>query len=123
MKVSLLTQVPIRTLPDDFEQRFESVVKTPWDLVDPDELRATYRDSLEAMMTEPVAAAVAYATEAEGLDVAIYPVGRSLGKAKEPLRVAEELAMLDVISGGRLVAGFPVGLAYDANINNGPPPI
>ena len=29
--------------------------------------------------------------------------------------------MLDVISGGRLVAGFPVGLSYDANINQGIP--
>lgn len=148
MKVSLLTQVPYRTLPDDFEQRFESVVTTPWDLVEPGELRATYRDALDEMMAAArlgfdglamtehsqssydmlpnpslIASAVAYATEAEGLDVAIYPVGRSLGKAKEPLRVAEELAMIDVISGGRLVAGFPVGLAYDANINNGIPPI
>jgi alkanesulfonate monooxygenase SsuD/methylene tetrahydromethanopterin reductase-like flavin-dependent oxidoreductase (luciferase family) len=31
--------------------------------------------------------------------------------------------MLDVISGGRLVAGFPVGLGYDAGINNGVPPL
>ena len=27
--------------------------------------------------------------------------------------------MLDVMSGGRLVAGLPVGLSYDANLNNG----
>jgi alkanesulfonate monooxygenase SsuD/methylene tetrahydromethanopterin reductase-like flavin-dependent oxidoreductase (luciferase family) len=43
-----------------------------------------------------------------------------LGKAKEPLRVTEELAMIDAISGGRLVAGFPVGLAYDAAVLLGP---
>jgi alkanesulfonate monooxygenase SsuD/methylene tetrahydromethanopterin reductase-like flavin-dependent oxidoreductase (luciferase family) len=67
-------------------------------------------------------AAAAYATEAEGLPVGIYPLGRSLGKSREPLRAAEELAMLDAISNGRLIAGFPVGLAYDANINNGVPP-
>lgn len=30
--------------------------------------------------------------------------------------------MLDAISNGRLIAGFPVGLAYDANVNNGVPP-
>jgi len=66
--------------------------------------------------------ALAYATEIEGIDTAIYPVGRSLGKSNEPLRVAEEAAMLDVMSGGRLVCGFPVGLAYDANVNNGVPP-
>ncbi len=32
-----------------------------------------------------------------------------------PLRVAEEFAMLDVLSGGRLVAGFPVGTSMDTN--------
>lgn len=63
-------------------------------------------------------------TEAEGLEVAVYPMGRSLGKAREPLRAAEEYAMIDVMSGGRLVAGLTVGgLSYDANINNGVPPI
>lgn len=31
--------------------------------------------------------------------------------------------MVDHVSGGRLVAGFPVGLMYDACINNGVPPI
>ena len=70
-----------------------------------------------------IEAALAYATEVEGIETAIYPVGRSLGKTREPLRVAEEYAMLDAISDGRLIAGFPVGLAYDANINNGIPPI
>jgi alkanesulfonate monooxygenase SsuD/methylene tetrahydromethanopterin reductase-like flavin-dependent oxidoreductase (luciferase family) len=148
VKVSLFAQAPYRALPADFEQRFESVVTTPWDLVDPDEIHASFRDFLDQMMagarlgfdglamTEHgqcsydmvpnpslIASALAYATDAEGLEVAIYPVGRSLGKSKEPLRVAEEMAMIDAISGGRLVAGFPVGLAYDANINNGVPPI
>jgi alkanesulfonate monooxygenase SsuD/methylene tetrahydromethanopterin reductase-like flavin-dependent oxidoreductase (luciferase family) len=32
-----------------------------------------------------------------------------------PVRVAEEFAMLDVISGGRLIAGFPVGTPMDTN--------
>jgi pimeloyl-ACP methyl ester carboxylesterase len=31
--------------------------------------------------------------------------------------IAEEYALLDCISGGRLIAGFPVGLSYDANLN------
>jgi alkanesulfonate monooxygenase SsuD/methylene tetrahydromethanopterin reductase-like flavin-dependent oxidoreductase (luciferase family) len=31
--------------------------------------------------------------------------------------------MLDCMSGGRLVAGLPVGLSYDANLNNGIPPV
>ena len=57
----------------------------------------------------------------EDLDAALIMLGRSLGKTREPLKIAEEYAMLDVISGGRLVAGFPVGLSYDANINQGIP--
>lgn len=31
--------------------------------------------------------------------------------------------MLDVMSGGRLVAGLPVGLSYDANLNHGIPTV
>jgi alkanesulfonate monooxygenase SsuD/methylene tetrahydromethanopterin reductase-like flavin-dependent oxidoreductase (luciferase family) len=148
VKVSLLAQIPYRELPGDFEQNYESCVTTPWDLVDADEVHSSFRDALDQMMfaaragfdglsmTEHgqssydmvpnpslIASALAYATAAESLDVAIYPVGRSLGKSKEPLRVAEEMAMIDGISGGRLIAGFPIGLAYDANINNGVPPI
>lgn len=148
MRVSVFSQTPYRALPDDFEQHHESCVTTPWSLVDNDEVHASFRDALDQLMlaarlgfdglgvTEHgqsaydmvpnpslMASALAYATAAEGLDVAIYPVGRSLGKAKEPLRVAEEMAMIDAISGGRLIAGFPVGLAYDANVNNGIAPI
>ena len=148
MKVSLFAQAPYRALPADFEEHHESCVTTPWALTAPGEVHASFRDFIDQLMigarlgfdglamTEHgqssydmvpnpslIASALAYATDAEGLEVAIYPIGRSLGKAKEPLRVAEELAMIDAISGGRLVAGFPVGLAYDANINNGVPPI
>ena len=69
------------------------------------------------------AAALAYQIGAEDLNTGIYVVGRSLGKSREPLRVAEELAWLDNLSAGRLMTGFPVGLPYDANINAGIPPI
>jgi alkanesulfonate monooxygenase SsuD/methylene tetrahydromethanopterin reductase-like flavin-dependent oxidoreductase (luciferase family) len=31
--------------------------------------------------------------------------------------------VIDTVSGGRLVAGFPVGLPYDACLNNGIPPM
>jgi alkanesulfonate monooxygenase SsuD/methylene tetrahydromethanopterin reductase-like flavin-dependent oxidoreductase (luciferase family) len=55
--------------------------------------------------------------------VAITVLGRSLGKTREPLKIAEEYALLDCISGGRLIAGFPVGLSYDANHNAALPAI
>ena len=144
----MFSQVPYRRLPADFAQHHESVVTTPWELVERDELRRSFKDSLDQLLhgarrgfdgvafTEHgqsaydmapnpslIGSALAYATETEGLDVAICSFGRSLGKSREPVRVAEEYAMVDCISGGRLVAGFPVGLAYDANVNNGVPPI
>ena len=150
MKVTYIQHIPYRHLPDDFSARYrESVVTNPYfELVDPKLVHQDIRNSLEealhaartgfdaVAMTEHgqssydmspnpdlAAAALAFATEAEGLETGIYIVGRSLGKAREPLRVAEELAWIDCLSGGRLVSGFPVGLAYDANINAGVAPI
>jgi alkanesulfonate monooxygenase SsuD/methylene tetrahydromethanopterin reductase-like flavin-dependent oxidoreductase (luciferase family) len=40
-------------------------------------------------------------------------LGNSVALYDPPTRVAEEMAMLDVMSGGRLVAGFPVGTPMD----------
>ncbi|TWS26437.1 LLM class flavin-dependent oxidoreductase [Tsukamurella sputi] len=148
MKVNYFQQVPYRDLAADFETKYESVVTTPYfENTDAEKVGRDFRSALDELMhaaragfdglavTEHgqssydmapnpniIEAAVAYATEVEGIDTAIYPVGRSLGKSLEPLRAAEELAMIDNISRGRLVSGFPVGLAYDANINNGVPP-
>jgi alkanesulfonate monooxygenase SsuD/methylene tetrahydromethanopterin reductase-like flavin-dependent oxidoreductase (luciferase family) len=70
-----------------------------------------------------LASAIACAAQAEGIDIAISVLGRSLGKTREPLKIAEEYALLDCISGGRLIAGFPVGLSYDANLNASLPAI
>jgi alkanesulfonate monooxygenase SsuD/methylene tetrahydromethanopterin reductase-like flavin-dependent oxidoreductase (luciferase family) len=46
---------------------------------------------------------------------AICVIGNSIALYNPPIRVAEEFAMLDCISGGRLVAGFPVGTPMDTN--------
>src|SRR5439155_18555001 len=43
----------------------------------------------------------------------IIVMGNSVALYNPPIRVAEEFAMLDVLSGGRLVAGFPVGTPMD----------
>jgi alkanesulfonate monooxygenase SsuD/methylene tetrahydromethanopterin reductase-like flavin-dependent oxidoreductase (luciferase family) len=48
-------------------------------------------------------------------DVALIVLGNSIALYNPPIRVAEEFAMLDCISGGRLVAGFPVGTSMDTN--------
>ena len=46
-------------------------------------------------------------------DTALCVMGNSLALYNPPTRVAEEFAMIDVISGGRLIAGFPVGSPMD----------
>ena len=48
-------------------------------------------------------------------DVALVVLGNFIALYNPPVRVAEEFAMLDCISGGRLVAGFPVGTSMDTN--------
>jgi len=148
MKISAFAQVAYRTWPADFERHHDSAVDVPWPLADPREVRAAFRDYLDGLMlaarsgfdglvfTEHAQSAydmspnpsltgnaLAYATESEGLEVAIYPAGRTLGKTREPIKVAEEYAVLDTVSGGRLMAGLPVGLPYDACMNNGIPPV
>ena len=40
-------------------------------------------------------------------------MGSSVALYDPPVRVAEEFAMIDCISGGRLIAGFPVGTPMD----------
>jgi alkanesulfonate monooxygenase SsuD/methylene tetrahydromethanopterin reductase-like flavin-dependent oxidoreductase (luciferase family) len=142
MKVSMFEQVPYRYLPEGFENQHNSVVTAPYQFVDPGQMQesllAAYAELVHAArsgfdgvcVTEHsqssydispnptlLASAVACAAQAEHLDVAIAVLGRSLGKTREPLKIAEEYALLDCISGGRLIAGFPVGLSYDANLN------
>ena len=150
MRFIYLQHIPYRHLADDFAARFpESVVTTPFfEVAEPGFAHADIRAALDEIMhaaragfdavgltehgqssydmdpnPDLGAAALAYQIAAEELNTGIYVVGRSLGKSREPLRVAEELAWLDNLSAGRLMTGFPVGLPYDANINAGIPPI
>jgi alkanesulfonate monooxygenase SsuD/methylene tetrahydromethanopterin reductase-like flavin-dependent oxidoreductase (luciferase family) len=150
MKVNLFQQAPYRFMPAGFEDRgMPSVVRAPYnELVEPtgmfdsyrwfmDELLAALRAGYDGiavtehgqtsydMTPNPnlPAAVLANAIRTERPETALIVLGRSLGKTREPLRIAEEYAMLDVMSGGRLVAGLPVGLSYDANLNNGIPTV
>jgi alkanesulfonate monooxygenase SsuD/methylene tetrahydromethanopterin reductase-like flavin-dependent oxidoreductase (luciferase family) len=149
VKVLYMGQAPYRYLQADFGEHYESVVTTPYyGLVEPalvsESLSSYVEELLHAaragfdgigvsehsqssydMSPNPnlVAAIVAHTTEVEGLDTAICVLGRSLGKSREPLKIAEEYALLDVMSGGKLIAGFPVGLSYDANLNGAVPAI
>jgi len=150
MRFTYLQHIPYRHFGSDFvDKGYEPVVSTPYfELAHPNLVHADLRDAIDELLyaarsgfdavgltehgqsafdMDPNpnlgAAAVAYAIAAENLDTGICLVGRSLGKSREPLRVAEELGWLDNLSEGRLMTGFSVGVPYDANINAGIPPI
>jgi alkanesulfonate monooxygenase SsuD/methylene tetrahydromethanopterin reductase-like flavin-dependent oxidoreductase (luciferase family) len=137
MKFTWFNLMPWPYLPDDFRQRYRSVwVDIPNTLYDPVKGHAlynTYMDQLEyadqlgydgigvnehhqnayGLMPSPnlIAATLARRTSR----AAICVIGNSIALYNPPIRVAEEFAMLDVMSGGRLVAGFPVGTPMDTN--------
>lgn len=129
--------MPWPDLPDDFRESNRSVwVDIDSRLFDPEranEVYHTYMDQLEfadelgfdgigvnehhqngyGIMPSPniIAAGLARRTS----NAALCVIGNSIALYNPPIRVAEEFAMLDVISGGRLVAGFPVGTSMDTN--------
>ena len=144
MKICMFHLMPYRDLPADFAEKYRSVwVDIPSDLFDPAQGHVTYNQSLDEL---EYAAAMGYDgicvnehhSNAYGLmpspnlmaaslvrrtrDVAIIVLGTSIALYNPPIRVAEEYAMLDCISGGRLVAGFPVGTSMDTNFTYGVDP-
>src|SRR5437764_9677273 len=144
MKFTCFNLMPWPYLPDDFRERHRSVwVDIPNTLYDPRKVHHvyhTYLDQLEyaetlgfdgigcnehhqngyGLMPSPnlIAATLARRTSR----AAICVIGNSIAGYNPPIRVAEEFAMLDVMSGGRLVAGFPVGTSMDTNFCYGAPP-
>jgi alkanesulfonate monooxygenase SsuD/methylene tetrahydromethanopterin reductase-like flavin-dependent oxidoreductase (luciferase family) len=149
VKVLTMGQAPYRYLPADFVEHHRSVVTAPYhQFVEPEKMHESHFSYVEELLhaaragfdgvavsehsqssydmspnPNMVAAILAHTTAVERLDVAITVLGRSLGKSHEPIKIAEEYALLDSISGGRLIAGLPVGLSYDANQNGGVPPV
>jgi len=144
VKICVFHLMPYRFLPADFESRYRSVwVDVPAHLYDAEKCRRLYNEFLDelefaeavgfdglcvnehhqnayGLMPSPnlMAAALARRTSR----AAIVVLGNSLALYNPPVRVAEEFAMLDVLSGGRLVAGFPVGTSMDSNFAYGVPP-
>jgi alkanesulfonate monooxygenase SsuD/methylene tetrahydromethanopterin reductase-like flavin-dependent oxidoreductase (luciferase family) len=136
MKFHWFHLMPYPYLPDDFKQKYHSVWVDPpaGELYDPVKGHQVYNDYLDqleyaercgydgicvnehhqngyGLMPSPnlMAAALARRTSKAKLVV----LGNSVALYDPPTRVAEEMAMLDVMSGGRLVAGFPVGTPMD----------
>jgi alkanesulfonate monooxygenase SsuD/methylene tetrahydromethanopterin reductase-like flavin-dependent oxidoreductase (luciferase family) len=136
--------MPYQALPPDFSTTYRSVwVDPPSHLFDPaaaNRMYNEYLDELEfadqmgfdgicvnehhqnayGMMPSPnlMAAALARRTR----HAALVVMGDSIALYNPPTRVAEEFAMLDCLSGGRLVAGFPVGTSMDSNYAYGQTP-
>jgi alkanesulfonate monooxygenase SsuD/methylene tetrahydromethanopterin reductase-like flavin-dependent oxidoreductase (luciferase family) len=137
MKFTWFHLMPWPYLPDDFRTTSRSVwVDIPSKLYDPQQGHHVYHDYLDqleyadalgfdaiavnehhqngyGLMPSPnlMAAALARRTSRAAIGV----IGNSLALYNPPIRVAEEFAMLDVLSGGRLMAGFPVGTPMDTN--------
>ncbi len=135
MKLCFFHLMPYTDLPEDFPRRHPSVwVDIDPGLFDPVKAHAMYNDFLDelelaaevgfdgvcvnehhsngyGLMPSPNLMASVLARRTR--DAAIVVMGNSLALYNPPVRVAEEMAMLDCISGGRLVAGFPVGTPMD----------
>jgi len=135
LKICWFHLMPYSDLPVDFTQKHNSVwVDLPSSLFDPKlghRLYNEYIDELEfaadcgfdaicvnehhanayGLMPSPNLIAAALARRKS--DAAICVLGNSIALYNPPTRVAEELAMLDCLSGGRLIAGFPVGTPMD----------
>jgi alkanesulfonate monooxygenase SsuD/methylene tetrahydromethanopterin reductase-like flavin-dependent oxidoreductase (luciferase family) len=135
MKLLWFHLMPYTELPDDFREKHPSVwVDIDSRLFEPSRGHRMYNefmDELEhaaelgfdgicvnehhqngyGLMPSPnlIAASLARRTH----DAALCVMGNSLALYNPPVRVAEEFAMLDCISGGRLIAGFPVGTPMD----------
>ncbi len=148
MKVCMFHLMPYRDLPADFDQRYHSAYIDPvwFDVADPDKVGKYFNDTLDEMlfaaksglhglctnqhhqnvygfMANPSLMGAVLARGTTGQNVAIIQLGSTLPSTSPPTRIAEEYAMLDCISGGRLVAGFPTGLPTDAAISNGVVPV
>jgi alkanesulfonate monooxygenase SsuD/methylene tetrahydromethanopterin reductase-like flavin-dependent oxidoreductase (luciferase family) len=135
MKLMCFHLMPYTELPDDFRDKHPSVwVDIHSSLFDPRRAHHMYNDFMDelefaaecgfdavcvnehhsngyGLMPSPnlIASALARRTTHTALCV----MGNSLALYNPPTRVAEEFAMIDVISGGRLIAGFPVGTPMD----------
>ncbi len=145
MKFHWFHLMPYPDLPDDFQQQHRSVwvdlpVQELYDPVRGHEIYNDYLDELEfadqcgfdgicvnehhsnayGLMPSPNVMAGALARRTKNAKIML--LGNSVALYNPPIRVAEEMAMLDVMTGGRIVAGFPVGSPMDTTFCYGQNP-
>jgi len=145
LKFHWFAEVTYPHLPADFPQKHKSAwVDPPVSLMDPTKVGEMYRMFLRlmeqadregfdglavnehhqtafAMSPSPnlLAASLAGTTQ----NAAILVIGDSIALYNPPTRVAEEMAYLDCLSGGRLIAGFVFGTPMDSVFSYGTPPV
>jgi alkanesulfonate monooxygenase SsuD/methylene tetrahydromethanopterin reductase-like flavin-dependent oxidoreductase (luciferase family) len=135
MKLMWFHLMPYTELPEDFRDNHPSVwVDIHSSLFDPRRAHLMYNDFMDELefaaecgfdavcVNEhhsngyglmPSPNLIASALSRRTADTALCVMGNSLALYNPPTRVAEEFAMIDCISGGRLIAGFPVGTPMD----------
>ncbi len=135
MEIHLFHLMPWPYLPDDFEQNNRSAWVTysnaNYDAVKGHDLYNRYLDEIEyaeelgfdgvcvnehhqtayGQMPAPNIIAAALARRTKRVTIAI--LGNAVPLRDHPLRVAEEVAMLDVITGGRIISGFVRGIGSE----------
>jgi alkanesulfonate monooxygenase SsuD/methylene tetrahydromethanopterin reductase-like flavin-dependent oxidoreductase (luciferase family) len=135
MKLMWFHLMPDTELPDDFKDKHPSVwIDIDPALFDPRRGHQMYNDFIDeleyaaevgfdaicvnehhsngyGMMPSPNLIASILARSSR--DAALCIMGNSVALYNPPTRVAEEMAMIDCISGGRMIAGFPVGSPQD----------
>ncbi|GGC48918.1 monooxygenase [Siccirubricoccus deserti] len=135
MKMMWFHLMPYTELPEDFQRKHPSVwVDVHSSLFDPKRAHLMYNDFMDeleyaaevgfdaicvnehhsngyGLMPSPNLIASSLARRTQRTPICV--MGNSLALYNPPTRVAEEFAMIDVISGGRLIAGFPVGTPMD----------
>jgi alkanesulfonate monooxygenase SsuD/methylene tetrahydromethanopterin reductase-like flavin-dependent oxidoreductase (luciferase family) len=135
MKFIFFHLMPYPHLPDDFDERYESMSLTyPNKYFDPEighDLYHRYLDQLEwadvlgfdgiavnehhqtsyGLMPSPNIMAAALARRTSRTKIMV--LGNAIPIRGNPLRVAEEIAMLDHLTDGRLVSGFVRGIGWE----------
>jgi alkanesulfonate monooxygenase SsuD/methylene tetrahydromethanopterin reductase-like flavin-dependent oxidoreductase (luciferase family) len=131
MKHFLFHLMPYPKLPKDFAEKHESAwVWVPNELFDPAVMHETYNEYIDqlaaaedvgfdgvcvnehhqnayGLMPSPNIIAAMIAMRTKRIKIAV--VGNALPLYNPPTRVAEEIAMLDCISGGRMISGQVIG--------------
>ncbi|MBX5437283.1 MAG: LLM class flavin-dependent oxidoreductase [Alicyclobacillaceae bacterium] len=147
MKFVYTNILPYRDLPEDFAEKYESSwVTVPSHLYNREKGHQAFNDYIDqyefaidlgfdgvgfnehhnsayGMDNSPNLMAAMIARKIRQTEkTCIALLGDSIALYNPPIRVAEEMSMLDTVTGGRLIAGFPVGTSMDTNFVYGVPP-